>query len=299
MANGFNARMRCQQEWGWLLAIWLFLSGSASVLFLLYRIAGLPARFGDGAIGLLLLGLGVLLLEQGSPLRAWRALSGIGTSWLSRGVVFIVAFIVCATLGQVLVPDSAAARVATGGAVISAVMVALYPGLFLANNRSVPFWHTQLLPGVLVASSVMAASGFVLVASSYLPGGLTLQPALSLTAIGLSIGLVLVHLASKRRGDMAAAESVRLLTQTPLAGLFLGGAVFAGMVLPAALLLWRPDVPAPAGGLMLVGCLLLRYCIVRAGVYVPAPAVRRGRDFSRLNRTSSEFEREYVAAHRR
>ena len=28
MVQGFNAELKCQQEWGWLLSVWLFLSGT-------------------------------------------------------------------------------------------------------------------------------------------------------------------------------------------------------------------------------------------------------------------------------
>ena len=42
MAQGFNTELKCQQEWGWLLTIWLFLGGSGSGLFLLFAIFDLP-----------------------------------------------------------------------------------------------------------------------------------------------------------------------------------------------------------------------------------------------------------------
>ena len=45
---------------------------------------------------------------------------------------------------------------------------------------------------------------------------------------------------------------------------------------------------------MLVGCLLFRYCVLKAGVFVaPALAVEEY-DFSRLNRNSATLEREYA-----
>ena len=89
MAQGFNAELKCQQEWGWLLSIWLFLSGTGCGLFVLFKILDLPIFFALLALGSIVLGGAVLLLELGSPTRAWRGVSRVRTSWLSRGVVFV------------------------------------------------------------------------------------------------------------------------------------------------------------------------------------------------------------------
>jgi hypothetical protein len=45
---------------------------------------------------------------------------------------------------------------------------------------------------------------------------------------------------------------------------------------------------------MLVGSLLFRYCVLKVGVYVPPALVQEGMDFSRLNRTGTDLEREYA-----
>ena len=51
---------------------------------------------------------------------------------------------------------------------------------------------------------------------------------------------------------------------------------------------------------MLAGAVLFRYCVLKVGVYVPPALVQAGMDFSRLNRTGTDLEREYagMAAHR-
>lgn len=296
MASGFNTEMRRQQEWGWLLAIWLFMSGSAAALFLLYQIAALPWGFGVASLAILLAGGVVLIFEQGAPLRAWRALRGIGTSWLSRGVAFVAAFVVSAALSLALEPGSGTARLLGWIAALCAVMILLYPGLFLANNRSVPFWHTPILPALFVTSAAASASALVLAAASYLPQGIEAMRALCLASIVASAVLLLLHIVTMRWQSGAARESVRLLTTGPLGLLFWLGAATVTTAVPTALLVFVPRAAAPAGILVVIGCLLLRYCVVSAGVYVPAPALQQGLDFSRLTRTSSDLEREYAAA---
>lgn len=302
MTQGFNAEMKCQREWGWLLSIWLFMSGTACGLFLLYQVANLPAFFGSLAIVLLVLGGGVLLLEQGSPLRAWRAVSRISTSWLSRGVVFVCLFLASGILA--IAPDLAPG-LPWGGALakglawiagLSALFVVLYPGFFLANNRSVPFWYTPMMPALLVLSAAMGASALVLVGSGYLKNGLAPYGTVAAVTIVANFIFVCVYLIAMDQAGSAAKESVRLLNHAPMAWIFWGGVVVIGMGLPLVLLLWVPAGLGLAGVCMLIGCFLLRYCLLKVGVYVPAALVQQGLDFSRLNRSSSELEREYAGA---
>ena len=302
MARSFNSEMRCQQEWGWLLATWLFLSGTASGLFLLYEIADLPEFFGLLSVALLVLGGVVLVLEQGSPLRAWRAVSRARTSWLSRGVIFVVSFLVSSmlALAPAVLPglawEGGLIRFLHGIAGLCALMVVLYPGFFLANNRSIPFWHTPMLPLVLLTYAAVGASALVLVGSDYVTDALQRYRVLAVSTILSNLVLVCVYLLWMHRGGSAARESVRLINTSPLSWIFWGGVMLVGMVLPLVLVPWIQAAAAPAGLCMLLGCFLFRYCLMKVGVYVPAALAQQGLDFSRLNRTSTELEREYAGA---
>ena len=300
MAQGFNAEMKCQQEWGWLLSIWLFLSGSAAALFLLYRLLDLPLFFGRLSLAAMLLGGAVLLLEQGSPLRAWRAAFRTRTSWLSRGVLFVSLFVLTGLVSVAPAgwlpweSGSLAARAAQWIAALCALMIVLYPGFFLANNRSIPFWNTAWLPAVLVGHAALGASALVLVGSAFLGGGL--RPYLFLAALLIVVTGILVggYLSAMHHAGGPARESVRLLNRAPLSWTFRIGFLLVGMLLPIVLLLWSQSLAVPAGACILAGGLLFRYCVLKAGVYVPPALVQEGMDFSRLNRTSADFEREYA-----
>lgn len=300
MAPDFNAEMRCQNEWGWLLAIWLFLSGTAGGLFLIYQIAELPVFFGLLAIAVLVVGGGVLLLEQGSPLRAWRATSGIRTSWLSRGTVFVASFLACATLSLTLkwltAPPSMSGLAELIGWIASvfALLVVLYPAFFLANNRSVPFWHTPMLPIVFLIYACMGASAVVLTGADRLDHDLASYRLLATGSIASAIVVLGVFLYTMARAHIAARESVKILNRAPLGWILWGGVVFVGSLLPLALLLTRQETPQLAGACMLVGGLLLRYCVLKAGVLVPAALAQKGFELIRLNRTNvDDLAREY------
>lgn len=303
MAQGFNTGFKCQREFGWLLSIWLFLSGSACGLFLLFKLFDLPLFFGLLALAAILLGGAVLLFEQGSPLRAWRAISRPGTSWLSLGVLFIAFFIITSllSLAPALLPWLPWNAASLGGralgwiATLCALMIVLYPGFFLAKNRSIPFWNTALLPASLVTNAALGASAMVLLGSAFLPGGVRPFAALAAALIVVNAITVGVYLLSMHRSGGPARESVRLLNSAPLSAIFRIGVVLVGMVLPLLLILWLESAVVLAGACILVGSFLFRYCVLKAGVYVPPGLVQAGVDFSRLNRTDSDLQREYAS----
>ena len=96
MPDGFNTELTARQEWSWMLAIWLFFGGTGSGLFLLFLAFDLPPFYGAVALALIAVGGVDLLLELGNPFRLWRTILHPDTSWLSRGVLFVVLFLVSA-----------------------------------------------------------------------------------------------------------------------------------------------------------------------------------------------------------
>lgn len=283
MAHEFNMGLNSQEEWSWLLAIDLFLGGSGGGLFLLYMFFDLSPTAALFSVVLVILGAIALLSELGHPLRAWRAIARPRTSWISRGVIFVTLFIVAGLLsvapslpafsGLLWSPAGLGGRAVEAVAAISAFMVILYPGFVLSASPSIPFWNSPLLPVLFFSQSLLAASGIALLFS---PLGLY-DPALpalsSLTALLIMANLILVvfHLLTMRNSGLVGRESVRLLNHGVLGLTFSGGVVLLGMVLPLGIGLWVPSWAVVAGAFILIGALLYRYCILKAGVYVPFP----------------------------
>jgi formate-dependent nitrite reductase membrane component NrfD len=304
VSNGFNMDLRAQQEWSWLLAIWLFLGGSGSGLFLLYLSFGLPPLYGAVALALILVGGIDLLIELGSPLRAWRTVFRAGTSWLSRGACCVSLFIVAAALSvaprlEFLSPfvplhNSLALQALGWFAGLCAVVIILYPAFFFrSTSRAVPFWNTPLLLLFFVSYAVLGGAGVMLVLTPIVGAPAQIE-SLAVALIVLNAVMVAIHLADMQRAGGSAAESVRLLNRAPLSFLFWIGVVLIGMVLPLVELLFLRSTPVAAGAFILIGGFLFRYCLLKAGVYVPISVVPAGVDLSRLNRTSGNFEREYA-----
>ena len=302
MVQGFNAEFKCQREFGWLLSIWLFLSGTGCGLFVLVKILDLPIFFALLALGSIMLGGIVLLLELGSPTRAWRGVSRVRTSWLSRGVVCVGFFVLTGFLSVApafvswLPWESASlGGLALGWvAALCALMIVLYPGFWLAKNRSVPFWNTAWLPAVLISYAATGASAMILLGSAFVSDGVRQFGSLAAVLIVVTCILVGVYLLAMRRAGGPARESVRLLNAPPLSWTFRLGVIAVGLLLPLLLVLWVPSAVVLAGLCMLVGGLLFRYCVLKVGVYVPPALVQEGMDFSRLNRTGTDLEREYA-----
>lgn len=282
MVHEFNTELTAQEEWGWLLALDLFFAGMGAGLFLFFLMFNLPPFVALLSLGFVALGAIVLLVELGHPLRAWRALCKPFSSWISRGVICVTLFIVFGALYSAsgfdslawLAPQSEAARRAIGGlAAMAALFVILYPGFVLAASPSIPFWNSPLLPVLFLTHSLMVASGLLFLLDSLGLMTANLQAVVFLAEILIIVNLALgaMYLAISRGSGLANRESVRRLNEGFLGLLFQGGVIFIGMVIPLLMVLWLPSVIALAGLFILIGGLLFRYCVLKAGVYVPFP----------------------------
>lgn len=282
MVHEFNTELVAQEEWGWLLALDLFFAGMGAALFLFFLMFSLPPWVALLALGFVVLGAIILFLELGHPLRAWRALARPFSSWISRGVILVAVFLIFGALCSAsafdslawLAPESEAAkRIIAALAAISALFVILYPGFVLAASPSIPFWNSPLLPVLFLTHSLMVASGLLLLlaslglASGHLQGLRFLGEVLIIVNLALGI----IYLTVSRSSGLAQRESVRRLKKGFLGLLFQGGVMLAGMVIPLLMVIWLPSGLAFAGLFMLIGGLLFRYCLLKAGVYVPFP----------------------------
>jgi formate-dependent nitrite reductase membrane component NrfD len=303
VSSSFNTAPRAQQAWSWLLAVWLFLGGTGSGLFLIFLAFGLDHEFAVLSLALVLTGGAVLLLELGNPLRAWRTVFRPGTSWLSRGVFFVLLFILSCALSvsptfEIFswlswLDNSLAEQLLRWVAGLCALMVILYPAFFfLSTSRAIPFWNSPFLPLLFVSYAVLGGDGVVLLLSSQATDALALAELLAVILIGANAVMTSLYLVAMARNGGAARESVRLLGRSPLSWLAWIGVGAAGMLF--ALLAIGFAQPIAAGACILIGSLLFRFCLLKAGVYATSALVEEARDLSRLNRTTADFEREYA-----
>ncbi|MFO7892721.1 MAG: DmsC/YnfH family molybdoenzyme membrane anchor subunit [Longimicrobiales bacterium] len=170
----------------------------------------------DGWLLAPLLAVGVLLaaasaaavLHLGSPRNAWRALTGLGSSWLSREILLAVAFGVTWLLATVLI----AAGAGSAGLRAWVLTVAVLPGLGLVyamarvyRLRTVPVWDTVLTPtGFFLTTAVLGSLGAALALALAGPGWEPAIRGLAWVAMaGLMAELALLPLV---RGQVAAGR---------------------------------------------------------------------------------------------
>ena len=273
---------RPQREWiegrGMLIVVAHFLSGVGAGAWLLSAAFGYPA----GAwLGLLFVGAlsGVAHLAfLGRPERFWRIVRRPHESWISRGIWSIGVFLGAATALALLAPESGPLRTALIViAAAGAVGVLLYEGFVYAASIAIPFWRTPLLPMLYVAYGIRGGAALLLIAAS--AGGAVFDvealEAIKLWVVastGLLVALLLV--VARGRGG-AAREAMRRLVAGSISPAFYGGTLLLGIVVPLALGIARElgatslALLATIGVASLIGDFYVKYCIVKAGVYVP------------------------------
>jgi formate-dependent nitrite reductase membrane component NrfD len=272
---------RPQREWidgrGLLIVVAHFFSGVGAG-------AWLWSTLYDFRLGQLLAMVCVLALSGVAHLaflgrwdRFLRILRRPHRSWISRGMWAIGVFGV-ASLAAVSSPGTPVGRLALAVSMLAACVILLYEGFVYAASRAIPFWRTRLLPALYVAYGLRGGAALLLVAAACGGGGFDVATveAVKLWVVVSTAVLVLLYLVAGSRAGGAARESVSQLVVGRISPAFYGGTVLAGIVVPVALTLGRGALGAPdlllLGGIgiaSLVGDFYVKYCVVKAGVYVP------------------------------
>jgi formate-dependent nitrite reductase membrane component NrfD len=158
-----------QKEWGWLIAVYLFLGGIGGGAYTMAAINGFIGKSMElsTTVGLwigfpaLLIGSIVLLADLGSPGKFFLAGMKPGTSWIARGFWIISLFMVCSFLHLVLHqfteagPASGGLKVIAVLGIISAIGTMAYTGILLGASKGIPFWRSGVVPVVFVISAVV------------------------------------------------------------------------------------------------------------------------------------------------
>ncbi len=227
---------------------------------------------------------GTHLLFLGHPLRAWRIIFRPQTSWISRGIVFVLSF---ALFGSIQIglsyfyPDATTAivifKVLAG---IMALATATYTGFVLNSVKAVPFWNSPLLPIMFVLCGLLGGFG-VSVIISHMGGGIDLHTAETGSRWLLIINALKIILylwrASKR--EMTGKISVLQHIRGELAPFFWIGIVLLGIIIPLVIAFSTYFMRELSSGFIIfgvaceiIGGLALRYCVLKAGAYKPLVA---------------------------
>jgi len=227
------------------------------------------------------LGGGLHLLYLGHPFRFYRMVLRPQTSWISRGLIFVVGFLI---LGAMHMALSALTTVPIALLVITdilAFLTIIYGGFAMSCINGIPLWNTALLPVLYVVAGLWG--GAELTVSIILTSGAFTEFVSSVEGIARVLlvvfaFIVAVYLIGARYSSTTGKVSVREIVVGRWKLLFWIGVVLIGVMLPLGVvvssfiatsegipisLLW---LSISAG---LLGDLVLRYLILKNGLYGP------------------------------
>ena len=293
-----------QVEWRWLIAAYLFLAGVGGGAYLAGVIADLAvgnewmlvSKVGV-CLGLpcVLIGTFFLLADLGKPSHTWRVWMKPGTSWIARGTIIIVIFMVLAAIhtafwiwpfaGPLEVNESARHIIGVFGAIFGFLTV-IYTGLLLGYSQPVALWRTALLPVLFFVSAVSTGlMAIMMIAQSVGATAAQLDVMEKIDAVLLvfEIFILVVYLYNAYR-TLESRPSARRILKGPIAAHFWLGVVLCGLAIPLVLeLLGGHGAILNIGVLLgLFGGLCLRFTVLRGGIFTPMTAA--GFEFARVHR---------------
>ncbi len=244
-------------------------------------------------VGLLVVGVGKTvahLLYLGQPSRFYRLFLKPLTSWISRGLLFMVVFVIFAA--AYLAPDIGFSWVPwTSGstfgqalwviAILSAALVMVYDGFVLASCKSITSWNTALMPPLFFTYAIAGGVAMTYLTMTAIGGEVLDQTTLAnLDALLLTtmLALVVIYIVNMATSTSTSKEALRRLTSTKLAISFIGLAMGAGLLVPLAITYYHElaiegtvaSVLLAASSLLeLAGDLSVRHSILRAGLHSP------------------------------
>ena len=275
--NEFILGSKMQRDWIegrglWLLAA-IYLGGVGGGLYIASVLVGwhIGLLVGVGIAAILKGGAHLLFLTH--PWKFWRIFWRPQTSWISRGIYFVLLFVIFGLAYYFM-----------GGVTLEVISVffalclVIYTGFVLMASRPISFWNNPLLPILFV--SVSLGSGISLTETIHIfspqdianPELLTVA---GLWAVSITALLLFVYLVGTFYSSVTAKESLMYLVKGELAPLFYTGVVFLGIILPLVISIsaYFAIVPssalAVAGISELVGAFILRYSILKAGISAP------------------------------
>lgn len=296
-SEDFRAGSRTQLEWGFggrrrwrdgALLMALFFGGIGGGQFVVST--WLVDYTTSALVGLLLVAIGKTLahvIYLGRPWRFYRMFLRPKTSWISRGLIFMIGFVIFGAMylapemGFEWVPweqDTGTGQAMLFLAIVFAFLLMVYDGFALASCKSITSWHTALLPIMFFTYALAGGVAMTYLTTIAVEGsGVAEADLVTIDAVLLSTmaALVLLYVMNLAGSDTTGRESLQRLIRTRVAIFFVGVAILAGLTVPLALALFESSTgQTVASGMLalsalleLAGDLSVRHSILRAGLH--------------------------------
>jgi len=226
---------------------------------------------------------GAHLLYLGKPQRFWRIITRPHSSWLARGFIFVMLFVIFGAVQLMFsywLPDTSGEMVFKVLAGVSALVVAIYTGFVLNTVKAVPFWNSSLLPLLFVLCGILGGFGIAVIIS--INGGnvnLATAEAWSRWLLIANALLIAIYLWRAAGRDTTGKQSVMEQIRGSSALVFWVGIVILGIIIPLIIAFLGYVIEHMAPGILvfgvaceIIGGLALRYNVLKAGAYSPLVA---------------------------
>ncbi len=274
------------QQKGWIdgrgnfIAFAFFLGGISGGLFM-------AAAYFDSLLGmfiawLLSLSMGIsYMIHLGQPTQSWRMFMKPGTSWISRGFIFIMLFIGLTAITLILeqwFPDAATAitafKVLAG---IFAFAQSIYTGFAVSYVSAIKLWNSAILPILFVICGF--SGGLAIMVAISLSGNgsqlVAIENITRITLIAFAV-ILIVYLWNATYSSATAKAAVARMMSGDIAVFFWIGVVVLGVVIPIGISVSTYYIENTSSALLLtavvteiIGGLSLRYVILKGGTYLP------------------------------
>jgi formate-dependent nitrite reductase membrane component NrfD len=279
-----------QTEWGWLVAIYLFLGGVGAGA---YTIAAINGFMGESlelstTVGLLIsfpalmIGSAFLLVDLGSPAKAFLAGMKPGTSWIARGFWIISIFMVLAFIHFLFHrsgtgTESGVVTLISALGIVFAVLTMAYTGVLLGASKGIPFWRSGVVPVVFVVSALVTGHFSIMLGMALFGEGAEVAASLQTMAleaailVGLEVLAILFFLQAAFKLPDTRESAQRILRKQ----YFVVGYFVLGLGVPLLLMLLvvfggAEGVASPSPAMVMLGAFLglVGGLILRQGILV-------------------------------
>jgi formate-dependent nitrite reductase membrane component NrfD len=259
---------------GVLIAVAFFCGGTAGGLYLL-------SLYYNNIWGMFigwLFALGMGLFDMGhlgNKAIFWKMVLRPGSSWISRGFLFVILFIGSAGIQMALTmwapgtPAEIFFKVVAG---MTALGVATYSGFVISYVSCIKFWHSAIMPVLFIVAGLTCGTAILMVIYSITgPAQFSAIRSFSLYILPINIIIVAMHLWISTYNSSTAKNSVKAIVSGSLGWLFWPVVVVIGSVIPMVMT-FLSDADSQSllivnALFILAGNLALRYTILRAGMY--------------------------------
>jgi formate-dependent nitrite reductase membrane component NrfD len=294
MNPDFNGQM--QKEWGWWIAVYLFLGGIGGGAYTIgafnWLVGGSVEATTTAAlwVGFPALAIGslCLLVDLGAPTRAVLAGMRPGTSWIARGFWIISIFMILAFLHFVIHLFTGASQSDAGRTLLNVIAVLglvfavgtmAYTGVLLSASKGIPFWRSGIVPVVFVVSALVTGHFTLMLGVALISGSAAVPDPLQVMAfeaavlVALEVLAIVFFLQGAFRLPDSRESAERILRNR----MFVVGYFLLGLAVPLVLMVvvYRTGAQTGAGTTLalvgigavlgLVGGVILRQGILMSG----------------------------------